>query len=109
MAVANAMLTKTLPRPACLSLSRRGRTAGRRSQGGNLILFTSVKSYNKLKGGQRLRLRFVRAPPATAGIAATTPLTEGRAPLAPLAPPPLNSYKAKKAKIITTKYIAISV
>ena len=28
---------------------------------------------------------------------------------APLAPPPLNSYKAKKAKIITTKYIAISV
>ena len=26
MAVANAMLTKTLPRPACLSLSRRGRT-----------------------------------------------------------------------------------
>ena len=103
MAVANAMLTKTLPRPACLSLSRRGRTAGRRSQGGNLILFTSVKSYNKLKGGQRLRLRFVRAPPATAGIAATTPLTEGRAPQ------PLNSYKAKKAKIITTKYIAISV
>ena len=94
MAVANAMLTKTIPRPACL---RHGR------EGGNLILFTSVKSYNKLKGGQRLRLRFVRAPPATAGIAATTPLTEGRAPQ------PLNSYKAKKAKIITTKYIAISV
>ena len=36
-------------------------------------------------------------------LAATTPLTEGRAPQ------PLNSYKAKKAKIITTKYIAISV